>query len=587
MTLRSRLVVTLLVGLGWLAGFLMPIQAIQAQGAPVCCLCQRAGTNGSVEARGYFTVDPPSNCSNALSSPIVLGSHQTSEVASISCQVPGASCPNPQPASTMLRTLLPATTAAPAASGQAQASTPTPLPVVTPALSIPIPGLQFGTLAEAGGTTEVPFLSQYIAAVYRYLIGIASLAATIMVVYGGFRYLIGSTGGDVKKGKEIIVDAVAGLVLILGAYAVLNTINSDTLNLKNINLATVQPISLEEMNLDFGTSAGDESVYSQLGSQDPPQSGVSVPGSSENVVAQAGQWRQLATQICGRRDGPTLPYAQQVTRIRDILQRWRQVGVDQGGSIYLRGGWISNCSTNPRFLVNAGNYAHQIPSMLGSVSGAAARLRLTYSPSCQNLVNQFAAQSRPKDPTIFANNEACRYEVADNYNRIVTYARQLGMMCSDCIMTAKYLYSCFGFDAETLGRRVPYITRTCGATVTDPGPDSIYRFKFGLGTDWRHDPVFQQKIGTMRPGDIIIISPVHAAIYSGGASVGLDFEVMEAGCVGGSVRGNRIGTSAPRRSVLGFETDGLCVHRSVRDYLTGVLSAHPNWCVSVLKPLGQ
>lgn len=90
------------------------------------------------------------------------------------------------------------------------------------------------------GRTVVTGLADYIAASYRYAIGIVAIAAIVMIVYGGFRYLIGSAMSDVSKGKKIIFDALMGLLIVLGAYLILQTINQDTLSLKVAGLTDIQ-----------------------------------------------------------------------------------------------------------------------------------------------------------------------------------------------------------------------------------------------------------------------------------------------------------------------------------------------------------
>jgi|GEM_PF-5001418 len=62
-----------------------------------------------------------------------------------------------------------------------------------------------------------------------------------MIVYGGFRYLLGSSMGDVAAGKTIVLDAIIGLLLTLGAYTILNTINPNTLEMPEIKLGYINP----------------------------------------------------------------------------------------------------------------------------------------------------------------------------------------------------------------------------------------------------------------------------------------------------------------------------------------------------------
>jgi len=125
-----------------------------------------------------------------------------------------------------------------AQSASSSYAVPTPGDVV-PTLGVAIPGLVFGGVASDTQYVYIPFLGQYIAAVYRYSVGIAVIAAIVMVVYGGFRFLIGSAVGDVKKGRTIIMDAIAGLIIVLAAYLILKTINPDTLNLSAVKIPFV------------------------------------------------------------------------------------------------------------------------------------------------------------------------------------------------------------------------------------------------------------------------------------------------------------------------------------------------------------
>ena len=112
--------------------------------------------------------------------------------------------------------------------------------IAAPKLGIQIPGLQFATEVVAkGGYLQLPFLAQYIDAVYKYMVGVAAVAAAIMIVYGGFIYIVGSSGIQIQQGKTIILDATIGLLLLLGAYTILSTINPDTVVLKPVRLMQV------------------------------------------------------------------------------------------------------------------------------------------------------------------------------------------------------------------------------------------------------------------------------------------------------------------------------------------------------------
>ncbi len=115
--------------------------------------------------------------------------------------------------------------------------------IQAPDLNVSIPGLDFRNepVVVREGYATIPFLSSYIASIYRYVIGISVVAAGIMILYGGFRYIVGGTVGDVARGKSLIRDAIIGLVLILGIYTILSVVNQDLLSPSGITVKVIEP----------------------------------------------------------------------------------------------------------------------------------------------------------------------------------------------------------------------------------------------------------------------------------------------------------------------------------------------------------
>lgn len=112
---------------------------------------------------------------------------------------------------------------------------------ITPILGVDIPGLSFSPARKEDGLVYVPFLAQYIAAVQRYAVGLAVVAAIIMVVYGGFLYLLGSSIQDVSTGKTIIANALTGMIIALSGYFILYTVNPNVVTLPEIKLGYINP----------------------------------------------------------------------------------------------------------------------------------------------------------------------------------------------------------------------------------------------------------------------------------------------------------------------------------------------------------
>ena len=87
-----------------------------------------------------------------------------------------------------------------------------------------------------GKTNDFP---SYILAIYKFGIWTVGIAALLMITIGGFMYLT-SAGNTSKSGgaKEIIKDALIGLVIALAAYLVLYVINPDLVKI-NIKFSPI------------------------------------------------------------------------------------------------------------------------------------------------------------------------------------------------------------------------------------------------------------------------------------------------------------------------------------------------------------
>lgn len=115
-----------------------------------------------------------------------------------------------------------------------------PFTPITPNLGVQIPGTTLSAPTNDNGVVRVSFLAQYINGAYKYLSAVVLVVAIVMCVYGGFIYLVGSAGiSDIKRGKKIILDSIMGMIIILSAYAILNTVNPNTTNLKFLEMGFV------------------------------------------------------------------------------------------------------------------------------------------------------------------------------------------------------------------------------------------------------------------------------------------------------------------------------------------------------------
>lgn len=73
-------------------------------------------------------------------------------------------------------------------------------------------------------------LGKYLNIIIRLAIGLAAVLAVIMIVMGGIEYMTSELISSKESGKSRMTNAVLGLLVALGAYLILFTINPDLLN---------------------------------------------------------------------------------------------------------------------------------------------------------------------------------------------------------------------------------------------------------------------------------------------------------------------------------------------------------------------
>src|SRR3989344_1523632 len=132
----------------------------------------------------------------------------------------------------------------------------------------PLPGIgDDGT----GKTT----LSSYLPAVFNLSIGIAAVMAFVVITFGGIVYATSDAIQGKEDGKRWVENALWGLLLVIGAYAILYTINPKilefNLSLKRPPIAVGVPTAELGVPMTPEAIADDDSVRARL-------VGVEVPG---------------------------------------------------------------------------------------------------------------------------------------------------------------------------------------------------------------------------------------------------------------------------------------------------------------------
>src|SRR3990167_8707056 len=115
----------------------------------------------------------------------------------------------------------------------------------------PLPGLP---AVPYETDTECPF-GNYLNIIIKLIIGIAAVLAMVMIVMGGIEYLTSDLVSSKEAGKDTIRNAILGLLIALGAYLILNTINPQLLSvcLDKLPQATIT-ISPDDTSTGSSTS---------------------------------------------------------------------------------------------------------------------------------------------------------------------------------------------------------------------------------------------------------------------------------------------------------------------------------------------
>jgi len=103
--------------------------------------------------------------------------------------------------------------------------------------------LNFETInCKPGEPCEIGWISQYVVAVYKYGVGLAAVLAVVMIMIGGFIWLMsGGSSGRVTTAKDFIVSAMSGLLIALFSFMLLYMVNPRLVNLESVKVLVPNP----------------------------------------------------------------------------------------------------------------------------------------------------------------------------------------------------------------------------------------------------------------------------------------------------------------------------------------------------------
>ncbi len=125
-----------------------------------------------------------------------------------------------------------------------------------PTPKIKIPGLSFTDLTINGKLTgddegntylDIPYLGEYVRAIYNYLILIVGIVCVGRIIFAGFVYTIPDTSGEAKSSAiKMITSAVIGLFLAITSFTILYLFNPELVEFKNLRVIFVRTANMNK-----------------------------------------------------------------------------------------------------------------------------------------------------------------------------------------------------------------------------------------------------------------------------------------------------------------------------------------------------
>lgn len=149
--------------------------------------------------------------------------------------------------------------------------------IQAPQPRIKIPGVQFTDIervkknikeedgpAGHGTYLSIPFVGEYLAALYRFAVITASLIAVVIIIIQGFVITTSAGSADrISSAKERIGQALTGLIIAAASYIILFTINPELVQFRNLKVLVVEreeipnyPITLTDDDENQSVSTG-------------------------------------------------------------------------------------------------------------------------------------------------------------------------------------------------------------------------------------------------------------------------------------------------------------------------------------------
>jgi hypothetical protein len=142
-------------------------------------------------------------------------------------------------------------------------------------------------------------IGMYIGIIYQWAVGFAAVLSVLAFTYAGVLWLIaGGDSGKVTESKKIMGNALIGLLLALGSYLFLTTINPNLVHFQPLRVPAVKTIQLNltpaAISAGGVTTAYAVENFTKLGFPPPNNEDFDTNPKPPLTGAAAAKWKELA-----------------------------------------------------------------------------------------------------------------------------------------------------------------------------------------------------------------------------------------------------------------------------------------------------
>lgn len=160
----------------------------------------------------------------------------------------------------------------------------------------PLPGLTEPIDTSSGDTDSCPF-GKYLNIMIKIFLGVAGVLAVVMIVWGGIQYMTSELVSSKEAGKDSITHAILGLVVALGSFMLLNTLNPNLLNVCLNNLPKKEIEVSEENVTDVGSGININGATVKISKGSATKCSGGIVDIPNNIIGSGKICKDLLTKL--------------------------------------------------------------------------------------------------------------------------------------------------------------------------------------------------------------------------------------------------------------------------------------------------